>query len=72
MSGFSFDPVALRRIRTDRGVSQKKLGAATGTSRVLISHYENGHYRPSIATLAAIAHALDVPMDDFIKAEVAT
>ncbi|WP_314412504.1 helix-turn-helix domain-containing protein [Streptomyces kroppenstedtii] len=65
---FEFDPDALRRIRTERGVSQRRLGRLIGRSATNMCSYEQGRIAPSLASLAAIARALNVHMDDFMKA----
>ncbi|GAA3181001.1 hypothetical protein GCM10010451_32720 [Streptomyces virens] len=64
---FEFDPDALRRIRLERGLSQGKLATKVGREATVISQLERGRHGLTVATLAAIADALDAPMDDFIK-----
>lgn len=65
---FEFDPDALRRIRLERGLSQQRLAAKVGRQATDISQMERGRRGLSVGALATIAHALDVPMDAFIKA----
>ncbi|MBL3665636.1 helix-turn-helix transcriptional regulator [Streptomyces sp. M2CJ-2] len=65
---FEFDPDALRRIRRERGVTQQKLADMVGRDVTTVSQYERGRYGLSVGTLAAIARALNAPMDAFIKA----
>ncbi|MBM7052463.1 helix-turn-helix domain-containing protein [Streptomyces durocortorensis] len=66
MPARTFSPDALRRIRRERGVTQVKLAAKLGRTNTNVSGYENGHFAPSLVTLAAIADALDASMDDFM------
>ncbi|MFH9372992.1 helix-turn-helix domain-containing protein [Streptomyces anulatus] len=71
MPARTFSPDALRRIRRDRGVSQRKLATSLGVHNTAISAYENGHRRPDVQTLATIADVLGVRMDDFVQAVAA-
>ncbi|MFD7316317.1 helix-turn-helix domain-containing protein [Streptomyces sp. NPDC059883] len=66
MSAFEFNPAALRRIRTERGIGQRRLAREIGRTNTNVSGYENGHFSPSLVTLAAIADALGASMDDFM------
>ncbi|CAL9594519.1 MULTISPECIES: helix-turn-helix transcriptional regulator [unclassified Streptomyces] len=66
MSAFEFSPAALRRIRTERGIGQRRLARQIGRTHTNVSGYECGRSAPSLPTLAAIADALGVSMDDFM------
>ncbi|WP_329024202.1 helix-turn-helix domain-containing protein [Streptomyces sp. NBC_01423] len=66
MSAFEFNPAVLRRIRTERGIGQRGLARQIGRTNTNVSGYENGHFAPSLVTLAAIPDALDASMDDFM------
>ncbi|MFD7223586.1 helix-turn-helix domain-containing protein [Streptomyces sp. NPDC059892] len=66
MSAFEFSPAALRRIRTERGLGQRRLARNIGRTHSNVSGYECGRSAPSLVTLAAIADALDASMDDFM------
>ncbi|MFD4124525.1 helix-turn-helix domain-containing protein [Streptomyces globisporus] len=66
MSAFEFNPAALRRIRREQGVGQRALARQIGRTNTNVSGYENGHFAPSLVTLAAIADALDASMEDFM------
>jgi transcriptional regulator with XRE-family HTH domain len=62
------DPTAqnltwLRVVRELRGLTQSKLAAAAGLSRVSVSHLENGHVEPNLRTMRALAKVLDVKPD---------
>ena len=52
-------------VRSARNVRVSELARQTGVSSSLISQIERGHSRPSVATLFALARALDVPVDTF-------
>ncbi|KIF67735.1 transcriptional regulator [Streptomyces sp. AcH 505] len=71
MPARTFSPDALRQIRRERGVSQRRLATCLGVHNTAISAYENGRRRPDVNTLATIADALGVRMDDFVKAGAA-
>ncbi|WP_328691549.1 helix-turn-helix transcriptional regulator [Streptomyces phaeochromogenes] len=68
MPARTFSPDTLRRIRHERGLSQKRLAASLGVHNTAISAYENGRRRPDVETLATIADALGVRMDEFVRA----
>lgn len=46
------------RAREARGMTQRQLAEATGTSRSVISRLESGRHSPTVDTLAVIANAL--------------
>ncbi len=50
----------IRRIRKERGLTQKQLGALVGSSEAYIRAYESGRRNPKPSTLEKIANALDV------------
>jgi len=49
---------ALRRLRTRRRMSQRRLAAAAEVTRPMVSAYELGHTQPSLATLGRLLAAL--------------
>ncbi|MCA1649324.1 MAG: helix-turn-helix domain-containing protein [Acidobacteria bacterium] len=51
----------LRRLRTERGLSQEGLADAAGIDRTYVSALEREQYSVSIDTLAKLAAALEVP-----------
>lgn len=55
----------LRKIRTDRGLSQGKLAQSLGVSRSIISQYENNSKIPSLPTAKQMADELGCKLDDF-------
>jgi mRNA interferase RelE/StbE len=56
----------LRVWREVRGLSQVKLGAASGVNRVQIADIEAGRSRGSVETVRKLADALGVMMDDLV------
>ena len=54
--------VALRDMRRHQGLTARKLTIISGISAAMISRIENGLASPSMATLSALARALDVPL----------
>lgn len=53
----------LRALRKWRGIPQFKLAANAGIAQGYLSDLEHGRKSGSAETIAAIAHALDVPRD---------
>lgn len=53
---------AIRRLREERGLSQRALQKKAGLSPGAISNYELGIHEPSQKSLRAILNALEVPM----------
>ena len=62
-----FNPIALRRVRNERGLGLRRLASRTGRSPAVISKYELGYCVPSAVALAELAHALTTPMDAFFE-----
>lgn len=57
----------LRAAMELRGMSQAQLAAATGSTRMRISHYLAGARIPSAAVLARMAEALEVTADQLLS-----
>jgi transcriptional regulator with XRE-family HTH domain len=51
----------LRRLRTERRLTQQRLADRAGISKEAIHVYERGRKRPRASTLALLARALGVP-----------
>ncbi|MER7509988.1 helix-turn-helix transcriptional regulator [Streptomyces lavendulae] len=72
MTAFKFNPDALRRIRRESGIAQRLLAEEIGVAHTTISHWESGHFKPSVDHLFCIAAVLSVePGDLMTRAEVA-
>jgi len=61
----------LRRLRTERGVSQEKLAADTGVDRAYVSDLERELGNPTIDLLDRLAECLDAEIGDFFTAPAA-
>ncbi len=59
MSGNNDVGGQLRRLRLERGLSQERLAEAAGLSRDAVARIERGDRAPRVATLSALAEALD-------------
>ena len=57
----------IKSIRTQRSLSQKELAFAINTNPNNISRYETGEREPNIATLKAIAKALECTIDELLE-----
>ena len=58
---------ALRVYRDLRGLTQAALAEKAGVNRVTVTEIEIGRKQGSVATLRALAHALDVTLDDLAE-----
>ena len=56
----------LRRIRKERGLTQRGLADASGVDPATISMIETGKRRPHLETLDNLARALDVEVQDLL------
>ena len=52
----------LRAIRKDKGWSQEELAEILGTSKQVISRYENGQRAPKVTVAAEFAKRLGIPL----------
>jgi len=57
----------LKRIRAEKGISQGDIVKATGIDKALISNIENGKTNPTLGTIAKIAKAVGVPIEELMK-----
>lgn len=60
--------VAIRRLRTARGLSQTALARRAKVGRITLNRIEQGRQDPSTGTLERIARALRVKVRDFFPA----
>jgi transcriptional regulator with XRE-family HTH domain len=56
----------LTRLRKLRGLTQRSLASKSGVSNRMIAYYETHDSAPPGDALAALARALDVPMDELL------
>ena len=54
----------IKDIRTSKGLSQEELHKKTGIQNTVISAFEHGKRTPNLQSLAKIAHALGVTIDE--------
>lgn len=57
----------IKRIRTEKGMSQGDIYRATGMDRAYISRIESGYVNPTISILNKIAEVLGVTPDELLK-----
>ena len=57
----------LKRIRTEKGITQGDIVRILGVSRSFVSNIENGKTNPTLSTISKIANALDVSSDELLK-----
>lgn len=57
----------LKRIRKEKGISQGDIVRKLGMTKSSVSNIENGKTNPTLATIAKLAKALGVPIEDLIK-----
>lgn len=56
----------LKRIRTEKGLTQKELGELCGWADSVIRKYENGYTNPKFEAVIKIANALNVKIGDLV------
>ena len=59
----------IKRIRKERGITQKRLGELCGIAEPNIRKYENGKQNPKLETVEKIASALGVTAFDLMGIE---
>jgi transcriptional regulator with XRE-family HTH domain len=57
----------LKKIRTEKGISQGDICRALDMDRAYISALENGKRNPTVATLEKIAKVLGISVDQLLK-----
>jgi transcriptional regulator with XRE-family HTH domain len=57
----------LKRIRTEKGISQGDIAKSLGVSRGFVSNIENGKTNPTLATISRLANAIGVTSDELLK-----
>ena len=57
----------LKKIRTEKKMSQGDIARTLGVDRGYISNIENGKKNPTLETLKKIADALKVSIEDLVK-----
>lgn len=62
-----FSPKNLKNARVQAGLTQFELGSRSGLAPDKISQFENGRVTPLLATVAALAGALGLLVDDLLE-----
>ncbi len=57
----------LKRIRTEKNISQGDIARELGVSRGFVSNLENGKTNPTLATISRVADAIGVSTDELLK-----
>jgi len=57
----------LKRIRTEKGISQSDVAESLGVSRGFISNIEKGKTNPTLATIVRLANAIEASSDELLK-----
>ena len=57
--------LAIRTIRKERGLTQRRLAELSGVSKDTIISYENGRKRPTAHRLGSLAKAMNVSISRF-------
>lgn len=57
----------LKRIRTEKRITQGDIVRTLGVSRSFISNIENGKTNPTLSTISKLAKALGVSSDELLK-----
>lgn len=65
MNGRAMVAWNLRKLRTERGISQERLAADTGVDRAYVSELERGLGNASVDLLDRLAEVLRVPLAAF-------
>ena len=60
----------IRKCRTEKGLTQKKLGELCSIADSNIRKYESGNQNPKIETLQKIADALDIPVNRLLAGKI--
>ena len=59
----------LKEYRVNNQMSQEDLAKKLGTTKQVVSNYENGKHVPKITVAANIADALGVPLEKMLKVD---
>ena len=57
----------LKELRTEKALSQEKLGELLGFCNQTISFWESGSREPDLDTLVQIAHFFEVPLEELLE-----
>ena len=57
----------LKRIRTEKSITQGDIARLLGVSRSFVSNTENGKTNPTLATITKLANAIGVSANELLK-----
>ena len=57
----------LKKIRTNKNITQTELAEKLGVDKSFVSNLENGKNNPTLSTIASLAQALGVTTKEIIK-----
>lgn len=57
----------LKKIRTKKNITQTELAETLSVDKSFVSNIENGKNNPTLSTIANLAKALKVPVDELFK-----
>jgi transcriptional regulator with XRE-family HTH domain len=57
----------LKAIRTAKNITQSELAELLGVDKSFVSNIENGKNNPTLSTIASLAKALKVSVDELFK-----
>jgi len=57
----------LKRIRTKKNINQTELAETLNVDKSFVSNIENGKNNPTLSTIANLAKALKVPVNELFK-----
>ena len=57
----------LKRIRTEKDISQGDIARALEVDKSFVSNIENGKTNPTLATITKLAKAVGVSVDELLK-----
>ena len=57
----------LKRIRTEKNITQAQIAKALSADRSFVSNIENGKTNPTLSTITNLAKALDIMVGELLK-----
>jgi transcriptional regulator with XRE-family HTH domain len=57
----------LKKIRTNKNITQTELAEKLGVDKSFVSNLENGKNNPTLSTITNIAQALEVSVNELLK-----
>lgn len=57
----------LKTIRTSKNITQSELADILAVDKSFVSNIENGKNNPTLSTIASLAKALKIPVDELFK-----